>query len=169
MMGGWPETRFFEEFRAVVQYRKYAHNGVGMPENVGESGRGLTILVVDDHDSVRLLLVKALRRRGFNVAEADSGVAALTLLASMEAKLNLALIDVVMPGMDGLTLAKRIDSLYPGSKILFMSGYSSATLEQEHRFTADLLPFFLRKPFGADILIAKVNELLDSQMTRGPL
>jgi CheY-like chemotaxis protein len=77
-----------------------------MPENVGESGRGLTILVVDDHDSVRLLLVKALRRRGFNVAEADSGVAALTLLASMEAKLN---------------------------------------------------------------LIAKVNELLDSQMTRGPL
>jgi hypothetical protein len=47
-----------------VRYGKYAHSGVGMPVNVGESGRGLTILVVDDHDSVRLLLAKALRRRG---------------------------------------------------------------------------------------------------------
>ena len=140
-----------------------------MPVNVGESGRGMTILVVDDHDSVRLLLAKALRRRGFNVAEADSGVAALALLASMKTKLSLALIDVVMPGMDGPTLAKRIDGLYPDSKILFMSGYPFATLEREHGFTADLLPFFLRKPFGADVLIAKVNELLENEMTRGPL
>jgi len=59
-----------------------------MPVNIGESERGLTILVVDDHDSVRLLLAKALRQRGSKVAEASSGVAALTLLASMETKLS---------------------------------------------------------------------------------
>jgi two-component system cell cycle sensor histidine kinase/response regulator CckA len=140
-----------------------------MPANLEEGGRNQTILVVDDHDSVRLLLAKALRRRGFKIAEANSGVAALALLASMDTTLNLALIDVVMPGMDGLTLAKRIDSLYPDSKILFMSGYPFTTLEREHGMAADLQPFFLRKPFGAEILIAKVNELLASQMTRGPL
>ena len=140
-----------------------------MTENIGESGRGLTILVVDDYDTIRLLLAKALRRRGFNVVEAASGAAALALLASMKTKLNLALIDVVMPGMDGPTLAKRIESLYPDSKILFMSGYPFAALEREHGFTADNLPFFLRKPFGADALIAKVNELLENEMTRGPL
>jgi CheY-like chemotaxis protein len=96
-------------------------------------------------------------------------VAALALLASIETKLNLALIDVEMAGMDGLTLARRIDSLYPDSKILFMSGYPFETLEREHGLTADLQPFFVWKPFGADILIAKVNELLDIQMTRGRL
>jgi len=80
---------------------------------MGESEGALTILVVDDHDSIRLRLAKALRPRGFKVAEANSGVAALTILASMETKPNLVLIDVVMPGMDGPPLAKRIDGLYP--------------------------------------------------------
>ena len=140
-----------------------------MSVNFEEGGRNQTILVVDDHDSVRLLLAKVLRRRGFQIAEANSGVAALALLASMETKLNLALIDVIMPGMDGLTLAKRIDSLYPDTKILFMSGYTFATVEREHGMPADRLPFFLRKPSGADMLIAKVNESLESQMTRESL
>ena len=140
-----------------------------MSANYEEGGRNQTILVVDDHDSVRLLLAKALRRRGFKIAEANNGAGAMALLASMETKLNLALIDVVMPGMDGLALAKRIDSLYPDSKILFMSGYPFATLERDHGMPADLMPFFLRKPFGAEMLLARVNDLLDNQTTRGPL
>jgi hypothetical protein len=50
-----------------------------------------------------------------------------------------------------------------------MSGYPFATLELEQGIAADLLPCFLRKPFGTEMLIAKVNESLDGQMTRGPL
>jgi CheY-like chemotaxis protein len=128
--------------------------------NREEGGGGQTILIVDDHDSVRLLLSKTLRRHGFKIADANSGTLALSLLSRMDKRVDLALIDVVMPEMTGLTLAERIDGLYADCKILFMSGYSFETLQREHGMPAEFLPVFLKKPFGADILVAKVNDLL---------
>jgi CheY-like chemotaxis protein len=137
--------------------------------NKEESGGGQTILIVDDHDFVRLMLAKALRRRGFKIAEANTAKMALDVLAMTDKKVDLALIDVVMPEMSGFTLAEHIDSLYADCKFLFMSGYPFETLEREYGMSADLLPSFLRKPFGAGALVAKINELLGSQVTRRPL
>ena len=94
---------------------------------------------------------------------------ALNVLAMPDKRMDLALIDVVMPEMSGLTLAGQIDSLYSKCKILFMSGYPFTILQREYGMSKDLLPFFLRKPFGAEALVAKVNELLGSQSTPGPL
>ena len=140
-----------------------------MPMNREEGSGGQTILIVDDHDFVRLTLSKALRRRGFKIAGANSAKMALDVLAMTDKRVDLALIDVVMPEMSGFTLAERIDSLYAGCKILFMSGYPFETLEREYGMSANLLPFFLRKPFGTEVLVAKVNELLGSLATWRPL
>ena len=140
-----------------------------MPTNGEGDGGAQTILIVDDQDSFRRIMGRTLRRRGFEIAEASSGDAALSALAEMNRAVDLAVIDIVMPGMNGFALAERISRLYAGCKILFISGYPFATLERDYGMAAHLLPVFLPKPFGTEAFIAKVNELLGGGMTRGPL
>jgi CheY-like chemotaxis protein len=126
------------------------------------------ILVVDDDDYFRVALARSLKRRGFQVAEAENGEAALRFLEVADQKPDLVLVDVVMPGMTGIMLAGRIASDFSGVKTLFISGYPFATLEREYGMSRDLLPCFLQKPFGMETLGAKLNELLAGQEARGP-
>ena len=82
-----------------------------------------TILLVDDEPTVLTLCQRILNLGGYGVLPASSGEEALRLLQDRTATIDLALLDVMMPGMNGIELADRIQSANPSIRIVLMSGY----------------------------------------------
>jgi two-component system, cell cycle sensor histidine kinase and response regulator CckA len=119
-----------------------------------------TILVVEDEARVRKLVVGVLASRGYTVLEAMRGEEALRLLRSHKGRVDLAVVDVVMPEMSGPDLVKRIEKMRPGLRVLYMSGYTDEAVVH-HGIPASGAAF-LQKPFLPDALARKVREILDS-------
>lgn len=109
------------------------------------------ILMVEDSDIVRGVLVRVIGDGGYDVVAAEDPEKALALLATEE-PFDLLLSDIVLPGMNGVDLAARIKELQPSIGVLFMSGYP-----REHRVEPDRL---LAKPFSNDELLAKLESTL---------
>ncbi|HIB67122.1 MAG TPA: PAS domain-containing sensor histidine kinase, partial [Phycisphaerales bacterium] len=115
------------------------------------------ILLVEDEDAVRTFSERALTNKGYEVITADSGESALEVYENLkEQTIDLLVTDVVMPNMDGPTLAQRIRQSSPKLKIIFMSGYTEDKLKDH---MGDNI-FFLPKPFTLKQLAAKVKEVL---------
>jgi two-component system cell cycle sensor histidine kinase/response regulator CckA len=110
------------------------------------------LLVVDDEDSVRAIAARVLSDAGYAVSVAPGGVEALRLLADPSNTFELLVTDVVMPVMDGPTLAQRMRENSPDLKIIFISGYTEDTPEGPH---GGANTFFLPKPFTLKQLAAK--------------
>ena len=109
-----------------------------------------TVLVVDDEESLRRVVARALTGVGFGVLEADNGASALGLLASGNASVHLVISDIHMPVMDGLTFARELRMRLPSLPILFITGRESPELVGE----------VLRKPFMPDDLLLAVARML---------
>jgi two-component system cell cycle sensor histidine kinase/response regulator CckA len=118
-----------------------------------------TILLVEDEDAVRAVARESLRRRGYRVLEATNGETALEIAAGFEGHIGLLLTDVVMPGLSGRALADRLAPTRPGTRVLFMSGYTDDAIVQHGVLEPGLS--FLQKPFTPDVLAQKVREVLD--------
>ena len=117
------------------------------------------ILLVEDEDAVRTFSQRALTNKGYDVLAADCGESALKLIEEQDTQdLDLLVTDVVMPGIDGPTLAQRMRQKSPKLKIIFMSGYTEDRLKDH--MGDDI--FFLPKPFTLKQLAEKVKEVLDS-------
>ncbi|MCB9974070.1 MAG: PAS domain S-box protein [Rhodospirillales bacterium] len=117
-----------------------------------------TILLVEDEDAVRTFSQRALTNKGYKVLSAESGDSALLLLEKTEnTKLDLLITDVVMPGIDGPTLAKKIRQSSPKLKIIFISGYTEERLKDHMGERI----YFLPKPFTLKQLAEKVKEVLE--------
>jgi two-component system cell cycle sensor histidine kinase/response regulator CckA len=107
-----------------------------------------TILLVDDEESVRTIVLKILRRAKYNVLEAESGEAALRVAESHQGKIDLVITDMFMPGLRGPEVAQKLALARPGLRVLFMSGYA----DQDLRTGVPVGANFLNKPFsGADL------------------
>jgi two-component system cell cycle sensor histidine kinase/response regulator CckA len=119
-----------------------------------------TILLVEDSDSLRELGREILEEHGYKVIEASSGTAALEALARHAGSLDLILTDLVMSGMSGRELADQVTRMRPGTKVLFMSGYTDDALG--HHGVLDAGTAFVEKPFTIDGLLRKVRDVLDS-------
>ena len=111
------------------------------------------VLVVDDDEPIRLMVAECLIDSGVEVVGASSGAKALELLASAEQEPVLALLDVLMPGIDGLTLAQRLQGRFKRGTIAIMSGHMS-NLSWWPMELRDVP--FLSKPFR----LAELTELL---------
>ncbi len=118
-----------------------------------------TVLVVEDEPEVRALARRILELSGYTVLEAGNGREALALARGLAAPLPLLLTDVVMPEMGGPELARALGELWPGLKVLFMSGYSEGPLGS--RFLAGPAAPLLKKPFSPAQLAGAVRALLD--------
>jgi hypothetical protein len=125
---------------------------------VAEIGEAATILVVEDDASVRKLVAGILRRAGHTVLAASGGEEALELVASHWEPIQLAILDVVMPGLNGRQLAEKLATLPKRPIVLYMSGYNDD--EVIHRGVRDLESRFLQKPFNAMELRQKVAEVM---------
>jgi len=121
-------------------------------------GEGETILIVEDEDLVRSLAATLLKQHGYNILLAGNGQQALRIISEPGQKVDLVLTDIVMPEMDGIELANRLQSLAPATRILFMSGYLDETLDT-HAFDQETMSL-LKKPFGAEELVRRVKQML---------
>ena len=123
-----------------------------------------TILVVEDEEKVRRLIVEILMKQGYKVLEASHGDNALSIHGKHNGPIHLVLIDVVMPGMSGSELAKRLTSLDPKIKVLYMSGYADNTIV--HHGVLEKGVSYIQKPFTMEGLARKVREVLESDLAR---
>ena len=118
-----------------------------------------TILVVEDEDGVRTLTRHVLVERGYAVLEASDGDEALSVADRHQGPIHLLMTDVVMPGPGGRELADRILATRPGTKVLYVSGYTDDAIVR-HGVLEEQVSF-LQKPFSTLALACKVREVLD--------
>ena len=128
------------------------------PLEPAERGRE-TVLLVEDEQAILDLGKELLEMQGYRVLAAGTPGEALRLAEEHSGEIHLLLTDVVMPEMNGRELARRLLSLYPGLKRLFMSGYTADIIA--HHGVLDEGVQFIQKPFSLDALTAKVREALD--------
>src|SRR5213592_1044324 len=119
-----------------------------------------TILLVEDEHLVRLLARKVLERAGYRVLVAAGGAEALDLAERYAGTIHLLLTDVVMPGMNGRELIRRLAPLRPDLRVLYMSGYADEAVAQHG--VLDPGTAFLQKPFTPGGLADKVRGVLDT-------
>jgi len=122
---------------------------------VPHTGKAATVLVVDDDAAVRQLTVSALKALNYRVVEADSGRVALDAIRERH-DIDLALIDLVMPVMNGRQLATRIRAADPARAILFMTGYDDLS-GTDDSFASEMV---IQKPFKLVELAAAVERTL---------
>jgi DNA-binding response OmpR family regulator len=116
------------------------------------------ILVVDDEPVARRVAFRILSEHGFRVFEADRRDEVLQVLREARGRVDLVMLDVVMPVTDGVALAREILDEWPGQRILFMSAHPAQILSQ-HGLRELNVPF-LAKPYTRTEVLAKVTEAL---------
>ncbi len=127
------------------------------PEAVLPRGEGETILVVEDDDSVRMLVVDTLKELGYRVVEAIDGTQALPIIEG-KGRIDLLVSDVGLPGLNGRQLAEIAIAARPALNVLFITGYAAAAAARAE-FLAPGMEM-ITKPFAIDDLAQKVKEML---------
>jgi len=117
-----------------------------------------TILLVEDEESVRQLVRDTLVSKGYQLLEAESGEGGLEAALVHKGKIDLVITDVVMPGMGGRELVKQLVKARPGTKVLYLSGYTEDAITSDGSIEGGTA--FLQKPFSLQHLSRKVREVL---------
>jgi PAS domain S-box-containing protein len=121
-------------------------------------GGSETVLVVEDQADVRKLAMGILRKNGYRLLEASNASDAIEVAARFAGRIDLVLTDVVMPGMTGREMAKRLQAERPSLRVLFTSGYSSDVIARQGVLEPGVA--YLAKPFAPGELALKVREVL---------
>ena len=129
------------------------------PARQADRGGHETILVVEDDEAVRRLVETVLAKRGYRVLAAGTPIEGIALAQAHDGRIDLLLTDVVMPDMNGVELARRVQEVVPGVRVLFVSGYTENTIE--HHGVLDPGVSFLPKPFSPDALTERIRMELD--------
>lgn len=116
------------------------------------------ILIAEDDDSMRRFLARALARAGYEVDAVGNGDAALELVRRHDFDLLLA--DVVMPGIDGVELARRAAELLPEIRVMFITGFAAVAMNRVDRTRREAR--ILAKPFHLRQLVDEIGKALRS-------
>ena len=133
-----------------------------MPARRERQGR---LLVVDDEEMVREVIVRTLANAGYEVYQAVHGEDALHQLTTLSARVDLVVSDVVMPVMGGAELALKLAELHPGLPIIWMSGYPRETVIGRGRLGEDQP--FLQKPVHPGLLLETVGKAVGGRVRQG--
>ncbi|HEY5460961.1 MAG TPA: ATP-binding protein [Deferrimonas sp.] len=123
-------------------------------------GRGENILLVEDEEMVRKLMLEGLRRDGYSVLAAGNAKEAISLLERDARPIDLLLTDLMMPGANGMELARHLMLSHPAMKVLLISGYTEEEIGKFVRKESGTA--FLQKPITPSVLSRKVREVLDT-------
>ena len=135
----------------------------GMQPIPPRTPKGQRILIAEDETSVREFLVRGLSHAGYEVKGVVDGVAALDALA--EAQYDLLITDIVMPHMDGISLALKVTDDYPETRILMITGYAA---ERQRAYNLDVLIHdVLGKPFTLEEICLSVARSLEKPLHAG--
>jgi PAS domain S-box-containing protein len=124
------------------------------------TGADESVLLVEDEDAVRQMMLRQLDRSGYRVREAASPLNALQVFTADPQGFDILLTDVVMPGMSGTELASRLRELRPDLPVLFMSGYTMGPAPGGHELPSD--GSLLHKPFDRSTLLTALHRTLRS-------
>ena len=146
-------------FRICLPSVEQAEEDTIRPDSPAQTVTGRkTILLVEDDDAVRDLVGKTLDGLGYTVLAVSGGKAALKQSAEFGKKIDLLISDLVMPGMSGRDLARRLAKIRPRLKVLYMSGYADERIVQQA--SAEPRASFLAKPFSPGELEQAVRRAL---------
>lgn len=129
--------------------------GVDQPTERGHE----TVLLVEDEPAILRMTMTMLEREGFTVMGAGTPGEAIRLAEEYTGHIDLLMTDVVMPEMNGRDLGEKITSLYPGIKILYMSGYPANIIAQQGVLDDGVA--FIQKPFSKADMVVKLRGVLD--------
>jgi PAS domain S-box-containing protein len=149
-------------FRIYLPQAQAPATTVERPRSALDSKRrrgGETILVAEDEEGVRSLIVQVLQMNGYTVLAACNGADALRLCEQHASPIHLVISDLVMPHLGGRELVDRLQARRPTLQALFLSGYTDDALIVRGLSVGEIA--FLEKPFSPDALARKVRELLD--------
>jgi PAS domain S-box-containing protein len=129
------------------------------PYHAADRGDGETILLVDDEQTIRMLIVEVLEENGYTVLEAEDGPNGLRILQS-DARIDLLITDVGLPGgVNGRQLADAGQAARPGLKVLFITGYAENAVVGNGHLQAGMA--VMTKPFVVADLGRKIRDLID--------
>lgn len=118
-----------------------------------------TILLVDDDQDTRESMQRVLEKKGYRVIPADGPVAATEEARRHGPEIDVVVLDVVMPGMSGISVADQIADEVDPLRVLFVSGYMTGELPERDETPGPTA--FLQKPFTVEAFLEKIEELLD--------
>jgi two-component system cell cycle sensor histidine kinase/response regulator CckA len=119
-----------------------------------------TILVVEDEEVVREFVERVMRRHGYTVHAIADPKEAIEFATTRTLSVDLLVTDVVLPEMSGPALAELVQREHPGSKVLYMSGYTDNAVVRHGVLDAEMS--FLQKPFTTEALLHTIRDVLDS-------
>ncbi len=128
-------------------------------------GGAETVLVVDDEESLRDMLERILSSAGYRVLSASTGMEALQVFDEWRGQIDLVILDMIMPGMNGLTTLARLRERAPNVRVLLSSGYSDEG--QARDALAKGARGFIQKPFAFQEILKKVRSVLDEPAAQG--
>jgi PAS domain S-box-containing protein len=143
----------FEIYFPVTEARAAAKTSDSPAASVTEAGIDATILIADDESALRQALVEVLRSNGYKVLEAETSIEALEMARRHQGQLDILLTDIVMPGLRGPELARRVASAHPEVQIVYMSGYAEGLPEAQLPENST----FLQKPFRFATLLEQLK------------
>jgi PAS domain S-box-containing protein len=148
-------------FKILLPYCDESPGKVEVEKNAGapDHSGSAAILLVEDNEMVRVMANDVLEGLGYTVYSAENPERALILLESIPEKIDLVITDVIMPGMSGPQLFRKIAALHPEiDRVLYMSGYANNAIDADGELDSGLQ--LLQKPFTVDELMVHVKGLL---------
>ena len=150
-------------FRIYLPRVEEAAEAAGMTHAARSvAGGSETVLLAEDEESVRDLVRETLEGKGYKILACENADAALQMAAAHAGTIDLLITDLVMPGMSGRELAKRLCALRPQTRVLYLSGYTEDVLA--HPGMIEPGTVFLQKPFTLQVLARRVREVLRGQV-----
>lgn len=130
-------------------------------EVIAPSGGTETILVTEDNEEVRALTTHVLRESGYTVIEAVDGEEAVRKFEENKDRIDLAILDIIMPKKSGKEVSEAIRNIKPGVQFLFTSGYTADIITKAGIDEKGV--YFIQKPCTPNSLLGKVREILDQK------
>lgn len=121
------------------------------------------VLIVDDQNGIRVLLLEVFNSEGYNTFQAANGKLALEIVKQESP--DLVLLDMKIPGMDGLEILKHIKAIDPSIKVIMMTAYGELDMIKEATDLGALMHF--TKPFDIDEMRMEVNKHLQGGSNSG--
>jgi two-component system cell cycle sensor histidine kinase/response regulator CckA len=148
-------TEFLIYLPRTIAAPSEKHVAAAPAQNGAASG---TVLVVEDEGAVAHALHRLLSGAGYSVFAASNGAEALEVFAGKKEQIDLLVTDIVMPEMDGRTLAAKGSAMKRGLKVIYMSGYTRDSMLSQQTFDDDTV--LIEKPFTRDKVLALIADVL---------